>query len=345
MKIALEISSLAYSLSGIQVYIRNFMESLLKIDAANDYLLTAKIQKFSKLKTYKVTPFWFRRFDVFHGFDGFIPNAIFATLRSAVIYDVIFLKNHNFNSPEERKRMIKKINRVLKRADILIVPSADTKRELSGLFRPERIFVIYGGCSPRFAPLPDGKIKSFRQKYNLGRFIIFVGVITARKNISGLIKAFRIIREKIPGIKLVIAGNHSGFGSAPLHKMMDDLQNDLILLKGVSEEELVLLYNSAELFIFPSFAEGFGLPVLEAMSCGTPVVISGISALPEVGGDAAVYCDPCNPDDIALKALSVLNDADKKDELRKRGLKRAAEFSWEKSAQKLLEIWEKNLMR
>ena len=345
LRIGLEISSLAFPLSGIQVYINNVVSSLLRTDTTNQYLLTTKLKQFLKLRAYRASPSWSGHFDVFHGFDGFLPVLVRAELKSAIVHDVLYLKNRNYHTEEQRKRLLKKLYHLVRRADIIISPSLATKVELSDIFPPEKIFVIPEGCSEAFKPMPETAVKSFRQGLGTGRYILFVGVFQRRKNIERLLDAFRIIKKESPGLKLVMVTSYFGYGSREVMQKISEMKDDILLKVGVEQEELISLYNGAEVFLFPSLAEGFGLPVLEAMACGTPVVTSRLSAMPETGGDAVAYCDPYDVGDIAATALDVLNNDSRKLELRRLGMSRAAAFSWSESAKKLLSVWEESLAR
>jgi glycosyltransferase involved in cell wall biosynthesis len=344
VKIGLEISSLSYPLSGIQVYIKNFLTAILNVDRENKYLFTAKLMKLKKIEEYKTSPFWFRKYDVFHGFDGFIPHFISAKLRSAVVHDVIPLTEPVFVSESTVKNFEKKIKRLLNRADILIAPSEYTKKALSFFFPSKRIHVIYEAPSKCFARIADESICEFKKRLGLNNFILYVGVLNARKNVNGLINAFNIVRRKFKDLQMVIVSSYSGYGGEKTLELINRGHNQGILfLKNVTEKDLVFFYNSAIIFAFPSFAEGFGLPVLEAMACGTPVVTSNTSALPEVGGDAVEYVDPYDVNDIAMKIIELLDDEKKREKLKEAGVKRASSFSWEKSAMELKSIWSKYL--
>lgn len=343
MKIGLEISSLSFPLSGIQIYIKNFLENLLKIDKENSYILTAKLQRISKINGYRPEPFWFRKYDIFHGFDGFIPRFIQAKLKSAVVHDVIPLIDSSFVSDLTKRNFEKKIQKLVRRADMLIAPSEYTKNSLASFFSSKQIHVLYEACSENFKKLPEESIREFKRRNDLSNYLLFVGVINARKNVDGLIKAFNKIKDKFKNLKLVIISSYTGYGSENVINLIEENRDNVIFIRSVSESDLIYFYNSATLFVFPSFAEGFGLPVLEAMACGTPVLTSKISALTEVGGDAVEYINPYDVENIAQKILNLLGDDKKRIMLSEKGIKQAGRFSWGKSASKLINIWEKCL--
>jgi glycosyltransferase involved in cell wall biosynthesis len=341
MKIGLEISSLSFPLSGIQVYIQNFISALHKVDNNNTYCLTSKLQKIKKIKGFNPSPFWFRKFDVFHGFDAFVPLLISSRLISAVIHDVIPLFYEKFSTPSHRKNFENKINKLLRRVDLIITPSEYTRSLVSSLFNFQRIFVIYSGYSASFRKLSSNEVFDFKKKKGLDHFLLYVGVINLRKNITGLITAFKKVKKKFPSLKLVLISSYISRDSYAVEEEIRKYNDDIILLTSVPQQELVYYYNSADIFIFPSFAEGFGLPVLEAMACGTPVIASRATAIPEVGGDAISYFDPYNFDEMAERIIELLEDELKRKRISESGLSRAKEFSWERGAQILISTWEK----
>ncbi len=343
LKIGLEISSLAFPLSGIQVYINGIVHALRSLDTTNHYILTTKAKQYLKLREYGASSFWLRSFDVYHGLDGFLPGAVRAALKSAIVHDVLFLKSGDYHTAEQRQRLLRKLYRLTRRADVLITPSLATKKDLSALFPAERIYVVPNGCSESFRPMSAATLADFRQGLGVDRYLLFVGVFQRRKNIERLLDAFKIIRGTIPGLKLIMVTSYFGYGSTEVMQKVSEMKGDIFLKRGVGQEELVSLYNGAEAFLFPSLAEGFGLPVLEAMACGTPVVTSRISSMPEIGGDAVVYCDPYDTTDIASVTLDVLGSEARKRELRQLGLSRAAGFTWTESARGVMSVWEKNL--
>ena len=227
---------------------------------------------------------------------------------------------------------------VVKRADTIITVSNYSKNEIEKYYplSKGKIEVIYLGLNEGFKVLDNIKKKNQ---------ILYVGSINKRKNFIGVIKAFELLNQK--DFTLLIVGNFSTNFSMN--------ENDKIILEkaktntniefksGISDEQLVRLYNESKLFVFPSFYEGFGLPVLEAMPCGTPVVCGDSSSLPEVGSDAVVYCAPHNIEDIKEKIEMVLGDEVLQQKMIQKGLERAKEFSWEKSSDEHVKVFKEIL--
>ncbi len=222
----------------------------------------------------------------------------------------------------------------IKRADKIITVSSYSKKEIEKFypFSKGKIEVVYLGYNKEFKKLGLQKRKE----------ILFVGSLNERKNFIGVLKAFINLKRK--DYKLIVVGNFSyvfTINNETQEILNMAKESDNIEFKmNILNSELVKLYNQSELFIFPSFYEGFGLPVLEAMACGVPVITSHVSSLPEVGGDAVVYVDPSSVDDIKNKMQMVLNDKKLQDEMIKKGLKRAKEFSWEKSAKEHIKVFD-----
>jgi len=239
--------------------------------------------------------------------------------------------------------------RSLKHSNHIVAISENTKRDIMkfyGISR-EKISVIYPYCSLR---LPQGSsvaLNMLKARYDLPeRYILHVGVLTPhkKKNLELLVRAFHIVKKQ-NGIlhKLVLVTPKKGRVVRSLIEEIIklNLQDEVIFTGQISDDDLALFYHAADVFVFPSLYEGFGYPPLEAMTCGTPVVVSNVASLPEIVGDAGLYVDPLNPEDIADKILQVLSSPGLAEKLRALGLKRAQQFSMERMVQKYLEVYRK----
>ena len=242
---------------------------------------------------------------------------------------------------------------VAKRTDLIITDSEQSKKDISHLLKikPEKIEVIYLGVNRSiFRPISDKEaIEKIRTKYRIGenRFILYIGTLEPRKNIVNLIKGYQKLRSVYNlHYKLVIVGM-KGWLYSDIFKVTNELglAKDIIFTDYVPDEELPFFYNAADLFVYPSLYEGFGLPVLEAMACGIPVVTSDTPSLIELVKDAAVTVNPYDIEGIAKAMYNVLTDANLKNRIITKGLLRAEEFSWEKTAEKTVEVYEKVLNR
>jgi len=215
----------------------------------------------------------------------------------------------------------------------LLAISEFTKREAIDLFHiaPDRITVTPLSAAPQFRPfaLSPQAITSLQQKYHLPeRFILYLGTLEPRKNLPRLITAYRSVASQFPDTKLVLAGAYGWLTD----KLLATPSPDIILTGYIEDGDRPSLYNLAAVFVFPSLYEGFGLPPLEAMACGTPVITSNVASLPEVVGDAALLIDPANSVELVGALVQVLGSPSLRAELREKGLTQAKKFNWGKTA-------------
>lgn len=281
--------------------------------------------------------------DVLHSPD-FIPPRYTRCPAVITVHDLAFLKYPRFLT-RSSARYYGQVDLAARQANHIIAVSESTKRDtVQMLGVPEnKITVIYEAAHPLFVPINDPvQLAHVRERHRLPEnFVLFVGTIEPRKNLPILLRALRHLRDRYKSdAVLAIAGNRGW-----LYEQVDQVVTELNLadavrfLGGVPNEELVYLYNAAKLFVLPSFYEGFGLPPLEAMACGTPVIVSNVSSLPEVVGDAGMLIDPEDVEALAVAMWRVLSDEKLRDEMRTKGLKRAATFSWKRAAQETLQVY------
>jgi len=252
------------------------------------------------------------------------------------IHDLAYLRYPQVH-PLGRRLYLGAFTRLtVRRAKAIVAVSQYTRREIGQFFRVpmERIHVIYEGYDARFRPLPHEEVEAFRKQRGLPpRYLLYLGNLEPRKNLSRLVQAYARIsgREQVP---LVLAGPR-GWGYADLFRQVDRLGlSGRVAFPGfVPAEELPLWYNGAEAFVYPSLYEGFGLPPLEAMACGTPVLVSSASSLPEVVGEAGLQVPPEDVDALAEALQRLLDDAELRAALRQRGLEQAGRFSWARMAE------------
>lgn len=274
---------------------------------------------------------------------NFIPNSgIKAKKIVTSVHDFSFIHHRNFH-PKERIEYIEKyfFKNVIK-SDLIITGSEYTKREIIERldFTNEQVKVIYHGIDHKiFRVYEDINLKMELPK----KFIFSVGSIEPRKNLLGLLKSYNELDKQIKQeYKLVLAG-FKGWENSEIMELINKDKKNIHYLGFISDVELAKVYNLASCFVFPSFYEGFGLPVLEAMACATPVICSNTSSLPEVGGDAVSYCDPFDITDIKSKIELVLSDEELQQKMIQKGLERAKEFSWEKSAEEHMKVFKEVL--
>jgi glycosyltransferase involved in cell wall biosynthesis len=282
--------------------------------------------------------------DLLHSPD-FIPPLHASMPTVITVHDLAFLHWPHFLT-KDSAAYYGQIDPAVKRADHIIVPSEHTKQDLiAQLGVPQRkVSVIYEAADERFVPLPVEETRAqITQKYGLpARFVLFVGTIEPRKNVDGLLRAFHYLRAKYGAAEtgLVIAGGRGWLYDQVLalaHEL--DLTESTYFLGRVPDHDLHRLYVAARCHVHAAHYEGFGLPPLEAMACGTPTIVSNVSSLPEVVGDAALLVNPENVEEIAIALHRLLNDDHLHAELREKGHQRARCYSWELAARRTLEVY------
>lgn len=229
-----------------------------------------------------------------------------------------------------------------RRATRILAVSEHTRREVVGLLGvpPERVVVTPNAARAHFRPPDPAALAAFRTQRSLPeRFVLYVGTLEPRKNLTTLLEAYsRIAQEhRVP----LLVGGGKGWMYAPVFERLETLglRDQVHFVGYIEEQELPLWYAAATLFVFPSLYEGFGMPPLEAMACGTPVVTSNRSSLPEVVGDAGLMVSPTDVDALATAIARLLTDAALREVLRERGLERARLFSWRVTAERTLAVY------
>jgi len=283
--------------------------------------------------------------DLLHCPD-FIPPRYSSTPAVITVHDLAFLHWPHFLT-ESSAAYYGQIDRCVHRAKHVIVPSESTKQDLVRLLGvpDDHVSVIYEAANPRFCPLPQAETyQETKKKYNLPQnYILYVGTVEPRKNIEGLLHAFRHLINKyhVSDTALVIAGGFGWLYDEILQLVEElDLGNLVQLLGRVPDDALHKLYVGARCHVHVAHYEGFGLTPLESMACGTPTIVSNVSSLPEVVGDAALLVDPNEAEEIAIAMHRLLTNDELHDELREKGFQRAACFSWDEAARQTLLVYQ-----
>jgi glycosyltransferase involved in cell wall biosynthesis len=282
--------------------------------------------------------------DIFHNPSQVITAFKFSQKYIITIYDItpnLYPETHTDIITFVHRYLLPK---ALKTSDKVITISHHTKNDIIKHFKiPEnKIKVIHLAANENYKPLNEKEIINIKQKYNLNySFILYVGTLEPRKNIPTLLKALYKLKKQGIKHKLAITGK-KGWKYKSIFETIEklNLQKDVIFTGYVPDEDLPALYNAADLFVYPSLYEGFGLPPLEAMQCGTPVITSNTSSLPEVVGDAGIMVNPYDVDELANNMYGVLTNDGLREELSKKGLERAKLFSWKKCAEEHLKVYE-----
>lgn len=360
-----------YSESGVGRYIRNLLLHLSKIDKKNKYFILLLKKDFDKLvlpenfervvadihwyglaeqtevpkiiKKLKVDLVHFPHFNVpfFYNLPFIVTihdliHQKFQMRRATTLNPLIYFVKHNAYK-QVFEHAVRKSRKVITVSDYV-------KKELVQNYKlkTDKILVtkeaVEDGVIEYSQNIKDADIKGVLDKFNIKRpYIFYVGNAHPHKNVEMLIKAFINLRKEYQYLQLVLSGNNHYFWDRlkQVYKL-----NDVIFTGFVSDPELVSLYKGAKFFTSASLEEGFGIPILEAMACKTPVVCSNRGSLPEVGGDACVYFDPTDMEDMVAKMSEVLNDHKLREALIRKGEERVKEFSWEKLARETLEVYE-----
>ncbi len=353
-----------YRGTGASQYIHNLLLNLPYTDEENRYTVFLGERrfdappslnlKFSRLPTgsplgrifweQAVQPFVLRRegIDLLHSL-AFVSPLVSPCPTVVTIYDLSFLL---FPRSFQRLRrfylgLFTRIS--AQKARRVIAVSENTRRDIVRLLEipPEKVEVIHCGVGEIFRPLPEGEVDNFRRRRGLPeRFILFIGTLEPRKNVATLIEAYSLLIARYPSLKLIIGGAKGWFCEgifAEVDRL--GLQGRVLFPGYIPQRELPFWYNAAELFVYPSLYEGFGLPPLEAMACGTPVIASDASSLPEVVGEAGMLVNPLDVEALAEAMGHVLSDEALRRGMSERGLKRARRFSWRKMAHETVQLY------
>ncbi len=365
MKIGLSAEWIGTRAGGPEVYSSNLIHALSMIDHENQY--SVYLSEKGPLKDYSgkgpnviprlmwgksrwvVLPFSQPLEMMLHPVDLFHATSVAPPFCPApfvlTVTELGFERHPEFFPRMMNLRLSKLSSWGARRAKRILSISEYTKNDLVEIYKidPEKIIVTYCGVSERFRPLRDrSKIERVLEKYGIpSEYILYVGKLEARKNVARLLRAYHQLRQetRCPH-KLVLVGNRSYLYS-DIFETVDDLalQEDVWVLENIPRGELPAFYNGASLFVFPSLLEAFGLPPVEAMACGIPVVVSNTTSLPEIAGDAAFLVDPYSVPSIAEGMQEVLMDEKLRESLVEKGFRRANEFTWKKTAERTLEVY------
>lgn len=333
IRVGMDISQTAH-LGGVGTYTKNLSAELSKVSNLEMIYFYSSLRRpyrgdFPNVKSFKMPPSFFEflfnrmRFpiekflgplDVFHSSDWVQPKT--KAKKVTTYHDLVPLIYPEWSHPKIINVHKRRLKLVEKEVDMVIAVSESTKKDLMKIsdISEEKIVVVYEGPTLQKMQYADDKIKKFKEKYNLPQsFILAMGGVGERKNLNR-------IKEAGVDYNLVIAGE---------------------TIPVLPADELGLLYSSADALVYTSLYEGFGLPILDAFSCGLPVLTSNVSSMPEVGGNAALYANPYDVADIKNKIRLIVEDEGLRNEMIKKGFARVKEFSWEKTAGETAEIYER----
>lgn len=360
MNIVIDARSLHKELTGVGNYIVNLISALRTLDQSNYYWIATstlrhRIKRYPLISTIgRVIYFfidniifplnvWWRNAELLHSPAFILPLLSFRYKKVITIHDLgFYVYGDKFASGWHMRHMRFMLPYSIRQADKIIAVSQATKQQIVEIFKiaPEKIVVTYEGVSEKYRLIQDRvEVKKELQKYGINApYILFVGTMDPRKNLIRLIQAFQNMKIEKKDLKLVIVGHKGELYTEELNKLI--ASGDVIITGYVEKKDMVYLYNGASVFVFPSLYEGFGLPILEAMACGTPVITSKVYSMPEVSGDAALLVDPENIEEIAAAIGRSINDQELREVLIEKGLARAKQFTWAKTAAETLAIYQ-----
>lgn len=283
--------------------------------------------------------------DVLHGPAFLIPTRRTRVPKVVTIHDLVAFTHPKTIPAKYALYMRALIRRATRAAIRVITVSESVRQEVVARFAidPARVIAIPHGVSERFRPADSAAIDDARRRHRLERpYLLFVGNLEPRKNLPGLVRAFRLVRERWPtALDLAVAGQVAWKSASLVEELRAaDVRDSVKLLGYVPTADLPALYSGAAAFVFPTHWEGFGMPVLEALACGTPVVASRIPSIVEVAGDVVRFVDPENPESIARGIIDAIDGRRSRSEIAAKGIARAAQFTWSASAEATLAVYE-----
>jgi glycosyltransferase involved in cell wall biosynthesis len=377
MRIGVDYTAAVQQRAGIGRYTRCLVDALADFDRENEYILFAGVGGLQRAEFLHHAPWimhpnvhlrsiplsdrwlsilWHRLgiplpvdlltgpVDLFHSPDFTLPPLLRGKA-IVTVHDLSFLRFPQGAEPNLRAYLERVVPRAVARADLVLADSQSTKDDLLELLavEPAKVEVVYPGVEERFCPIEDQTfLERVGRRYNLPpHFVFSLGTLEPRKNLVRLIEAHSSLVTRHSSLELVIAGG-KGWLYGGIFDQVEELglEDEVRFLGFVPDDDLPALYNLADLFVFPSLYEGFGLPPLEAMACGTPVVTTNVSSLPEVVGGAGLMVPPEDVEGLAEAMERALGDRAWRGEAVQRGLAQARRFTWRAAAERLIELYE-----
>ncbi|MFH1033862.1 MAG: glycosyltransferase family 1 protein [Pseudomonadota bacterium] len=371
MRVAIDVRTVTQARSGVGNYVLNLLEALRQVAPEHEFFLVGQGRNLEILRqglpaapghrawlSHESHPWgdlwehlWLPRVlkrndvQVMHGPATLIPLIRDGYASVATIHDLVAFLYPETVPKKYALYMTWLIKRVVKRAQRIISVSQCTKDDLVRVLgvAPERIAVIHEAAQPGFKPIDDqAALDEVRRRYGISKpFFYHVGNVEPRKNLLGLLKAFLLLRGQLKGRAQLVISGQKGWLTGPLYWAMGrmSLGEDVIFTGYMPQEDLPLMMNAALGFVFPSLYEGFGLPALEAMSCGTPLITSNLSSLPEIVGEAALLVEPTDEEAIAQAMWRLFEDAELRQRLSALGIDQAARFSWQQAARQTMQVY------
>ena len=367
MHIGIDAHAIGARQGGNETYIKNLIESLAEIDGENRYTVyhanaraaeewRGRFPNFAVRLLPPPTPLVrvpvalalelrFRPVDILHvqyTAPPFCPAPVVVT-----IHDLAFEHLPETFTRRGSFQLKLTVRRTARKAVRIATVSEYSRQDLIRTYKlpPDKIVVTHNGVEPRFSPSPGSadETQSIRRRFGIDRdYILAVGSLQPRKNLVRLIRAYAELRKQYDTFthQLVIVGRKLWLADQIFEEVARQRwEQDVILTDYVDDQDLPALYRAAALFVYPSLFEGFGLPPIEAMACGTPVITSNTSSLPEVTGDAAILIDPYNDQELSQSIIRIINDRSLRAQLREKGISQARKFTWRTAAEQTLQLY------
>ncbi len=362
MRFAIDAHTIGRHLTGNEVYIRNLLENYARLDresqffayVCSEYAASEVPNRFEK-RNVSANPFIRLGFDLTQRVLRDKPNVLHVQYTAPLycpspfvvsVHDVSYLERPEYFTNARRLQLRTTVANTVKRAARILTVSEFSSRRIQAAYDipPERVEVIHNAVSPRFRPVqPKVSFETVSEEFGLQwPYILSVGDLQPRKNHLGLIAAFEELIRNYPQMPhhLVLVGKPTWFAPRVYEAASRSaVSNRIHFTDFVNDDDLLHLYNAAEMVIYPSFYEGFGLPILEAQACGRAVACSNTSAMPEVADSAALLFDPNSKSEILKAMRDLLLDSDLRQRMERLGPKNAARFSWEKAARQTLDVY------
>jgi glycosyltransferase involved in cell wall biosynthesis len=373
VRVAIDVQNLLWPMTGVGYYVSNLVRALshLRVDATIEAFYFSRkkkgiglsggpvVEKALRFPPGRLAQLLWKRFsfprvdrlmdgpDVLH-FPNFVARPVRNGKIVLTIPDLSFLRFPQFAEPKNLTFLTRHVPRSIERAEKIIAISEFTRREIAHFFpsAEDRLAVTALGVGKAFAPKKDQDgLARVRKRYNLpDKYVLFVGTLEPRKNLKTLLEAYRIFREasrEHDEIALTVAGMKGWLYEETMRRVRNMPPEMAPIMTGyVQESDLPYLYSAAKMVVVPSVYEGFGLPCLEAMACGTPLICSNASSLPEVVGDAAIQVSPDNPEEMAEAMRAVVVNPELASELVRKGMEQAKIFTWRRCAEATYRIYE-----
>jgi glycosyltransferase involved in cell wall biosynthesis len=362
MRIAVDAHAIGRHLTGNEVYIRSLLNAIANLDRKSEFLAyvtgpegEAGIPRRFETRQIAANPFIRLGFDLSHKLRSDRPDLLHVQYTSPLccpvptvvtVHDVSFLERPEYFTASRALQLRTTVARSVKRAARVLTVSEFARESIVRAYNlpPEKIVVTPDAASPSFRAISrTAATYKVRERFHVsGPYVLAVGDLQPRKNHIGLIHAFARLMKDQPQLPhdLVLAGKDTWFGRRVREAARQSGMGGRIHFTGfVSDDDLLQLYNACDCFAFPSFYEGFGIPVLEAMACGRPVICSNSSAIPEVADGAALLFNPARTEEIVQALADVLRNGELRTRMERLGLKRASYFSWQKTAEMTLQVY------